>query len=392
MPNDFDAVVIGAGSFGAWTALALRRRGLRVLLLDAHAPAHSRASSGGESRIIRMGYGPNRLYTEWSQQALERWQELFALAGRPLFHRTGVLWLSPAHDAYTAQSLAAFWELGVEHQPLTRAELARLYPQLTLDPAVTWGLLEPASGVLLARRAVATVVEQAVREGVVYQRAAVPQPVQFDQRPDGAALPALTLADGSSITFSGSATYVFACGAWLGQLFPQVVGHRIFPTRQEVIFFSPPPGDARFAPPALPTWIDMAYEAYGMPDLEGRGLKVGLDRHGPPFDPDTGSRLPSPEAISHTREYLALRFPALAEAPVAETRVCQYENTSNGDLLLDRHPAFQNVWFAGGGSGHGFKHGPSVGEYLAARILDHFPAEPRFSLAAKQTVQSRAIF
>lgn len=393
MSNHFQAVVIGAGSFGAWTALRLRRRSLSVLLLEAHAPAHTRASSGGESRIIRMGYGPNRIFTEWSRRALKRWLELFALTGRPLFHRTGVLWLSPHADAYTAASLAAFEQLAIPHQPLTRNELARLCPQMALQPDVAWGLLEPESGVLMARRAVATVVEQALREGVVYQQAAVPAPVQLDQRPDGSALlPALTPSGGSAITFDSGTTYIFACGAWLPTLFPDVVGGRIFPTRQEVMFFSPPPGDPRFAPPALPTWIDMTSEAYGMPDLEGRGLKVGLDRHGPAFHPDTGSRLPSPEAILHTREYLARRFPALAEAPLAETRVCQYENTSSGDFLLDRHPAFQNVWFAGGGSGHGFKHGPSVGEYLAARILDDAPAELRFSLATKETVQQRAIF
>jgi glycine/D-amino acid oxidase-like deaminating enzyme len=402
MKNDFDAVVVGAGCFGAWTALALGRRGRQVLLVDSYAAvgangaggaAHSRASSGGESRIIRMGYGPNAIYTQWSRRALRQWQELFALTGQPLFQRTGVLWLSHEADRYTRQTAATLQDEGITHQILTKEELDRLYPQMTLDEAVTWGLLEPESGVLMARRAVAAVVEQAGREGVSYARVAVEAPAKFERQGDGPArLLGLAAPGDTKLRLNGAITYVFACGAWLPKLFPDVVGGRIFPTRQEVMYFSPPPGRTEYTPPALPTWIDMAYEAYGMPDLEGRGLKVGLDRHGPAFDPDTGGRLPSNEAIYRSREYLVRRFPALADAQLAETRVCQYENTSNGDFLLDRHPAFQNVWLAGGGSGHGFKHGPAVGEYLAARIVEGAPAEPRFSLAGKQTVQQRAIF
>ncbi|HEY6270523.1 MAG TPA: FAD-dependent oxidoreductase [Terriglobales bacterium] len=414
MPKGFDAVVIGAGTFGAWTALHLRRRGLRVALVDAHGPAHNRASSGGESRIIRMGYGQNEIYTRSSMRALPRWQELFALTGQPLFHRTGVVWLGRDADhaggSYLARSLATFERLGVPHQTLSRPELTRLYPQIALNESISWGLLEPESGVLMARRAVAAVVEQAVREGVECQHAAVIPPAA----PEGATrLEEVQVEDGQSITAitairairlaldaapsgaggaHGSGVFVFACGPWLGKLFPDLLGDRIFNTRQEVFFFGVPPGDTRFRPPALPTWIDLAEEAYGMPGLDSRGLKLAIDRHGPGFDPDTGSRLPTAEGISQASQYLAKVFPALAGAPVVESRVCQYENTSSGDFLLDRHPTLQNVWLAGGGSGHGFKHGPSVGEYLAGQILDGGPSEPRFSLETKQAVQHRAIF
>jgi len=175
-------------------------------------------------------------------------------------------------------------------------------------------------------------------------------------------------------------------------MFPELVGNRLFISRQEVFFFAPPAGDARYAPSALPTWIDLAHEAYGMPDLENRGVKVGIDRHGGAFDPDIGSRMSSEEGLSEARRYLGTRFPALHDAAVVEARVCQYENTSNGDFLLDRHPAFENVWLAGGGSGHGFKHGPAVGEYLAGRVLDGKPGDPWFSLESKLALQRRAIF
>ena len=185
--------------------------------------------------------------------------------------------------------------------------------------------------------------------------------------------------------------FVFACGPWLGKLFPEILGPRIFPTRQEVFFFATPPGDTRFAPPALPTWLFQADEVYGMPDLESRGLKVARDTHGEPVDPDTQSRLASAEGAAWASNFVARRFPALKDAPIVETRVCQYENTSNGDFLIDRHPEFSNVWFAGGGSGHGFKHGPAVGEYTAAMILGEGAAEPRFSLATKATHQKRTV-
>ena len=171
-----------------------------------------------------------------------------------------------------------------------------------------------------------------------------------------------------------------------------ILGERIFPSRQEVFFFGVPPGDARFAPPALPTWLFQEDEIYGMPDLESRGLKIAVDRHGERVDPDTQSRLASAEGAEEARRFVEQRFPALRGAPIVEMRVCQYENTWNGDFLIDRHPNMENVWFVGGGSGHGFKHGPAVGEYVTARILDGAEGEKRFSLIGKETVQKRSVF
>jgi glycine/D-amino acid oxidase-like deaminating enzyme len=185
--------------------------------------------------------------------------------------------------------------------------------------------------------------------------------------------------------------FIFACGAWLGKLFPDVLGERIFPTRQEIYFFGVPSGDTRFAPAALPTFMFQDDEAYGMPDIEARGFKIALDRHGAIVDPDTQSRIVSEAAAEEVRKYVARRFPALRDAPIVETRVCQYENTSSGDFLIDRHPGAENVWFVGGGSGHGFKHGPAVGEYVAKRILDGATGEPRFSLETKDKLQHRAV-
>ena len=378
----YDVAVIGAGVFGAWTAWHLARRKQRVLLVDAYGPANARASSGGESRIMRMGYGADELYTRWAQRSLAQWKELFAATKQPLFLETGVLWLAGDDDARLRQTSATLKRCNVAHEELDAAKLEKRYPQIGLD-GVKWGLFEPNSGVLMARRGVATVVEDAVRLGAEYRCAQAINPREAGR------VEHIGTRNGERIA---ARQFVFACGPWLGKVFPDVLGSRIFPSRQEVFFFGIPGGDARFAPPALPTWLFQEDEVYGMPDIEGRGLKMAFDRHGERVDPDTQPRIVSPAMAEAARKYVARRFPALRDAPIVETRVCQYENTSNGDFLIDRHPEMENVWFAGGGSGHGYKHGPAAGEYVAGQLLDGPRAEPRFSLDTKATTQNRAVF
>ena len=364
----YDVAVVGAGVFGAWTAWSLIRAGKSVLLLDALGPGNNQSSSGGESRIIRMGYGADEIYTAMAMRSLGIWRSL----GRDLFHRTGVLWIGREGDPYSEATRRTLQQAGVRIEILSAARLARDYPQMALAGSDVFGILEPESGALMARRAVAAVVQDAVDRGVKYVRAAVRAPFED--------LPAKTL--------------VFACGPWLPKLFPELLGNRIYPTRQEIFFFSPPAGDSRFTAPELPVWIDFTDTRgpYGFPDLESRGFKLAFDRHGPAFDPDADDRRVSAEGVAEARKFLAERFPALRDAPLAETRVCQYENTSNGDFLIDRHPGYENVWLVGGGSGHGFKHGPAVGEYAAGQILGEGVVEARFLLAAKGEQQRRTVY
>jgi sarcosine oxidase len=377
----FDVVVVGAGVFGAWTALHLAKRKQRVLLVEAYGPGHTRASSGGESRIIRMSYGPDEIYTRWSQNSLCQWKELFEVTGENLFHKTGVLWLSAWGDATLDQSIAILQRTKIAYHVFGECELQTRYPQMNIE-GISRGLLEPESGVLLARRAVACAVQRALCLGAQLQTAQV-QPPRVTK-----ALEFIETGSGDQIS---AGAFVFACGPWLGKVFPEILGSRIFSTRQEVFFFATPPGDARFAPPALPTWLVQPDEVYGMPDIEARGLKIACDTHGARVDPDTQSRLVSPQSAEWARSFVARRFPAMKNSALVETRVCQYENTSNGDFLIDRHPKISNVWFVGGGSGHGFKHGPMVGEYTASMILGEGTPQPRFSLASKRTEQHRTV-
>jgi sarcosine oxidase len=377
----FDVAVVGAGVFGAWCAWHLERRGQRVLLLDEYGPGNSRASSGGETRIIRMGYGADEIYTRFAQRSLTQWKNFCSATGQRLFEETGVLWLAGADRSRVRQAMATLRRCGVPFEEMDRPALERRYPQISFD-RVTGGFLETHSGVLFARRAAAAVAEDSVKRGAEFRIAHVETPKGSGR------LNALKGAGGEI----AAGQFVFACGAWLGKVFPEILGQRIFPSRQEVFFFGVPPGDERFAPPALPTWLFQEDEYYGMPDLEGRGLKIALDRHGERVDPDTQSRLATAAEAETVKDYVASRFPALRGAPLVEARVCQYENTSNGDFLIDRHPERENVWLVGGGSGHGFKHGPAVGEYLAQRMLGGVKPEPRFSLATKEAVQHRTVF
>lgn len=372
-------MVVGAGVFGAWTAHQLRRSGRSVALLDAYGAGNSRASSGDESRISRMGYGADEIYTRWARRSRELWIDLFERIGRSqLFQNTGVLWTAPPDDPRTTQTLATLERCGCQFERLSSTELSVRYPQFRFSEERP-GIFEPGSGVLLARRAVQAVVEEAVRNGVDYFRAAALAPV-----------------NGTVCTTAGQSlladAFVYACGPWLPKIFPALLAGRIRPTRQEVFYFGTPSGDRRFTSPVMPAWIDFsdARGPYGLPDIESRGIKLGFDQHGPAFDPDSGDRLAT--GIDAARAFLAERFPAMAGAPLVESRVCQYENTSTGDFLIDQHPDFPNVWLVGGGSGHGFKHGPMVGEYVTARLDGAIAAEPRFSLATKSREEERAVY
>ncbi len=380
----YDFAVVGAGVFGAWTAHFLRKSGASVVLLDAYGPANSRSSSGGETRVIRMGYGPDELYTRWAMRSLPLWREFAARTGREIFRQTGVLWLSGEADVYLNSLSSVLAQAGIEREELKAEDIARRWPQLRFHD-VARGVLEPNSGLLLAREAVQTLVKEVVKSGMEYLSVAAEAPS------GGGTLAQIKACMGESIS---AGTFVFSCGPWLPKIFPALLAERIFPTRQEVFFLGAPSGSADFHPPKMPVWLHRTHAdlPYALPDIEGRGFKIAFDRHGEHFDPDTGTRVVAESSTDRLRKYLQQHIPALEHAPIIETRVCQYENTWNGDFLIDRHPQFENVWIAGGGSGHGFKHGPALGEYLSQRILQGAPGEPRFSLAAKQTAQNRAVY
>ena len=365
--------VIGAGAFGGWTALYLLRSGARVTLVDAWGPGNSRASSGGETRVIRGTYGPNSPYTAMAERALHLWKQHEQEFKRQFLHRTGVLWMAASgEDSFERGSVEMLRRAGTKYQELSARTIKKRWPQINLD-GVNWGIYEPEGGYLTARVICQAVAERFCAEGGEYrQEAAVADELESG---DWTRLP---LADGSKIEAD---QYIFACGPWLGKFFPATVGNRLRPTKQDVFFFGVPSG-AKLDDAHLPVWADHRDRfRYGIPGNQGRGFKIADDTRGPTFDPTDGERVVSAEGLRAIREYLAFRFPAMKDAPLLETRVCQYEQTPDNHFIVDRHPRKENVWLLAGGSGHGFKHGPAVGEMMVELVLRRKEPEAFFKLA-----------
>src|SRR6266849_684232 len=224
--------IIGAGAFGGWTALHLIERGSRVTLLDAWGPGNSRASSGGETRIMRGTYGPDQPYTETAARALKLWAKYERRWKRQFLHRTGVLWMAaPKDDAYERGSLGPMRQAKIPFQELSAAAMKKRWPQINFG-GIRWGIFEPESGYLDARASCRAVVDAFIAQGGSYLHTAV--------LPDGletAPLRGVALSDGSRIKADA---YVFACGPWMGKMFPETIGGKVQPTKKEIFFFGAP--------------------------------------------------------------------------------------------------------------------------------------------------------
>jgi glycine/D-amino acid oxidase-like deaminating enzyme len=371
--------VIGAGAFGGWTALHLLERGARVTLIDAWGPGNSRASSGGETRVMRGTYGPDQPYTEMAARALKLWQKYERRWKRQFLHRTGVLWMASGRDdAFESGSVKMLRAAKIKCEELSAAQLKKRWPQINFD-GIQWGIFEPECGYLDARASCKAVVDAFVKTGGEYRQIGVVPRREASPLDDKG----IVLSDDS---FLIADRYVFACGPWMSRLFPETIHHLIRPTKQDVFFFGTP---ARVGPyftdAHLPVWADHRGRfRYGIPGSGRRGFKIADDTRGPEFDPTDGERVVNPDTLKDIREYLAFRFPALKDAPLIETRVCQYEQTPDSHFIIDRHPANENVWLVGGGSGHGFKHGPALGEMVADLILKNRDPNPIWQLARFQ--------
>jgi sarcosine oxidase len=342
---------------GTWVALEAAERGRRVLLVDAFGPGDPRASSGDESRILRSSHGTDRVYPVWARESRERWMALADEAGQPIFVQSGVAWLAHADSGFEADSEATLRALDIPVEHLVPGEAAARWPIST--EGLAFVLFEPEAGVLRARAGVRAAARRFEALGGAIERRKVRTPLELDH---GA------LADTNGARIADAAEIVVAGGPWLPSLFPDIVGSRIRVTRQDVLYLGTPAGDARYDATGFPAWIDYDDAFYGIPALDGRGAKVAPDDYGPEVDPDQLERVVDPASIAATRAFLARRLPGLAQQPIVETRVCQYETTSDTHFVIDRHPQMEHVWIVGGGSGHGFKHGPRIGRYVVDRL------------------------
>jgi sarcosine oxidase len=340
------AIVIGAGVFGASLAEALSSRGWRVTLVERYAPANVRSSSGDLSRLLRCGHGTGSSTDEWytrsAWNARARWKEIGEEEDRELLLTTGALWFARDEDGWDTRAETLMGELGVPCERLDPARARELLPGLRTDD-LSFVLHEPEAGVLRASEAVRTLVRRSLRRGTELVL--------------GTAVPArdAVVVDGERLTAD---RIVWACGAWLGKLFPEAAPVRA--TRQEVLYWDAAPERRQG-----PAWVDWSVAMYGLPDVDGAGLKILSDRPGPPFDPDTSAREPDPAAVAEVRAYIAHRFPELADVRLLRAAVMHYELTPTRGFLVRPLPGQDRSWLMGGGSGHGFKHGPALGDYVA---------------------------
>ncbi|HJR58296.1 MAG TPA: FAD-dependent oxidoreductase [Vicinamibacterales bacterium] len=365
-------VVIGAGAFGGWSALWLARRGAQVTLIDAWGPGNMRASSGGETRVIRGSYGDRAIYTRMAARALRLWTEHELEWGRRFYVPTGALWMFGKDDSFARSSSEAMASEGLPSERLSLEEARRRWTQVSFD-GISSVMFEPKAGYLFARQSCAHVVERARALGATYRITAARPPAAMR------AMSSLALEGGGSIAGD---VFVFACGPWLGRLLPDVIGTRVRPTRQAVFYFGPRAGDTRFDEATLPVWVDFRERLiYGIPGNAHRGFKLADDTPGPAFDPTSGERHITEKEVADARDFLRRRFPALADAPFLGGEVCQYENSPDSHFIVDRHPGASNVWIVGGGSGHGFKMGPALGEMVAWLVLSDGTPDPQFGLA-----------
>jgi sarcosine oxidase len=360
-----DVVIVGAGTFGSSLAWWLARAGDQVTLVDQFEPGDRRASSGGETRLLRCSHGKDADYTGMARRARALWRELEDESGEELLLERGVAWFAHREDGWEGASERVLSAQGIPVERLDAAGLAALYPSFGAG-GLAFGLLEPEAGVLRGQRAVRTLTARASAHGA--------RVIRGRARPDGAAA---VLDD--STRLEGEAV-VWACGGWLARLFPDLVSLTV--TGQEVLFFD---GGAGWG--GVPAWVDYEGAIYGTGDIDGLGFKASHDAEGPPLDPDAA--LPETSATeSRVRAYLRERFPALEHSPLAGARTCRYELSPDSHFIAASHPAHSNVWLVGGGSGHGFKHGPAMAERLAAAIGGDSPLPDRFGLGERRPARS----
>ncbi len=346
------ATVLGAGVFGASTARELALRGWDVTLVEQYVPGTVRSGSGGDTRLLRMAHGHVDWYTQLAWRARELWLELERETHTHLFEPVGVAWFAQRDDGFEAASRETLDAAGIPCEWLSPDEAARLYPSLGVDDLHAV-LFEPAAGVLHARRATQLLVTEGERAGLRLESGRV------------------TPAD-----VPASDVVIWACGAWLPQLFPDLVDLQI--VRRDVFFFG---GGADWS--GTPGFCDYDEPYYGHGEIGGLGVKVAPDTSGGEIDPDRLERLPLEPLAQAARDYTAKRFPALAQTPIVGSRVCQYELTADTHFLFAEHPERDGWWLLGGGSGHGFKHGPALAEYVADCVEGKRGPEPFHALGER---------
>jgi len=362
-----DVVVVGAGNFGAWTALHLQRGGMKVTLLDQYGPGNSKSASGGETRGVRSSYGGVAVGLQWAEWAIrsmgkwKQWDEEYSDALLPrLYYETGDIIMREEMTPSMEQSMANWDLLGHPYEVLTPEEVTYRWPMIQ-TPDMGAAVFEPSAGVVRARRAMESVARVFQQEGGEIR---IVKATHGDE--NGRVLDNVHLSNGEKLE---AGMFVYAAGAWFAHFLPELMGNRFRASAVgHVYYFATPPGDESYRWPNCPS--------YGVPGCTGwpalphdnRGFRIRTG--GARSDhPDESVRWVPEDRHARPREILSRFFPALADGIINETRACHYSSTASRNFVIDRHPDFDNVWLAGGGQAESFKSGPVLGEYIAGRIF-----------------------
>jgi glycine/D-amino acid oxidase-like deaminating enzyme len=401
--KSYDVAVVGAGAFGGWTSYWLRKMGAKVLLIDAYGPGNSRSTSGDETRGIRTSYGDRpqgEQWMRWASRAIPRWKAWDDEWGRDLrmrlFFPTGDFIFRNDWENFSRTTRDLFVKVGVKHEVVPVDVVRKEYPQFDLT-GIGVALYESDAGVVRARRACQCVAEVFQKMGGDLLIARAYPGLAINQKADG-----LLLHSHDTVR---AGQYVFACGPWLGKVFPSVMGIRMRMPIGQVCYFATPVADDRYAFPNMPSFNFPGVTGWPALPMDNRGLRVrggtnpggggggggrgrgggggggggdaggrggggfGAGPVGPEQDPDLSNRFVDLPSQTRSRNFLAERIPGLRDAPLNETRACHYESSISRNFVVDRHPEMSNVWIAGAGNAEGFKFGPVIGEYIARRVL-----------------------
>lgn len=352
----YDVIVVGLGAMGSAAAFHLASRGVSVLGLEQFDIPHSRGSSHGHSRMIRQCYFEHPDYVPLLKRAYELWGELEERSEQKLLHITGGVYIGKPDSSLVAGSLKAAKLHGLPHELILHAELCERYPQFMV-PEDHVALIEPAAGLLIPERVVASHTRLALEAGGTLH----------------AHEPVLSWnADSREVSVTtAKATYkakhlVIAAGTWATRLVRDL-GVTIRPTRQVLGWVWPKKPDL-FKLGVLPVWALQnadGTEHYGFPLMpEAPGFKIAHHTPGEPTDPDRNDWSARPEDEATFRPVLTRHIPD-ADGPLLGMRICMYENSPDSHFIIDQHPTLPNVTVACGFSGHGFKFSSVAGEILA---------------------------
>lgn len=357
MAQPYDVIVVGLGAMGSAAAFHLARRGQRVLGLEQFEIPNTLGSSHGQSRMIRLAYYEHSDYVPLLRRAYELWDELGALAGQKLLHRTGGIYMGPPTGHVVSGATRAAQHHGLAHEFLDRHALKSRFPIFDL-PDDFAGVWEPEAGFLSPEKCILAHVDLALRHDA-------------DLRAHEAVLDWSSSSAGVTVRTAESTYHagrlVFCSGAWTAKLLGDL-SVRLQVTRQVLGWVWPKSRADRFQLGRFPVWgIEQpdGSLAYGFPILpDFPGLKIARHAPGIPADPDLVSRTITPVDQKEVQSILCRYLPEAA-GPVLALRTCLYTNSPDSHFLLDRLPGHGNVYLAAGFSGHGFKFSSVMGLALA---------------------------